>query len=162
MILEKKKLLALADRWDKKARNAEARYQESGDQRHLREKENTEDIADALRMAANAEEDYSELVVKRARLAAYEATGMTPAEIATLKKERDAAVRDLEALMGAGMDGDGETSECDFCKLGQEAICPKPYCVPEWRGPQEPEQVIAPADQSAGAYADNPVLAPAT
>ena len=133
MILEKKKLLALADRWDKKARNAEARYQESGDQRHLREKENTEDIADALRMAANAEEDYSELVVKRTRLAAYEATGLTPEEITTIKKERDAAVALLYGNCSVCGHYTGKMNEkCDKCtKMGGDE---KNWI---WRGPRE-------------------------
>lgn len=98
MILERKKLLALVDRWEKKALSAEARFQESGERRHLREKENAEDMADALRMAANAEEDYSRLVVTRGRLASYEATGMTPEQIVALKAERDEAVRSLKEV----------------------------------------------------------------
>ena len=139
MILEKKKLLGLVERWEKKAQNAEARYQESGDQRHLREKENAEDMADALRMAANAEEDYSELVLTRGRLADYQALGMTPAEIKALQRERDAAVKDLTALMGENLSATAFHC-CKFCVFNGSLNCPladEEECHPQWRGPQE-------------------------
>lgn len=70
----------------------------------------------------------------------------------SLQRERDAAVRDLEKLMLYG-----ESYTCDFCGKDRR-LCSR-ECLPKWRGPQ-PEQVLAPADQSAGAYADDPVLAP--
>lgn len=57
----------------------------------------------------------------------------------------------------ADVDVDAEIClNCDRCPCG--------HCDGEskweWRGKQ-PEQVLAPADQSAGEYADNPVLAQA-
>ncbi len=181
MILEKKRLLALIARWEKKAQNAEARYQETGERRYCREKENAEDMADALRMAANAEEDYSALVHTRGQLAAYQVTGMTPEKIVRLKTERDAAVQELREMCvtygdtcnrcahkrSDGIDcyfpdeqEDADDKICRMCDSG----CPCGHCDGEskweWRGPQT-EQVLAPADQSAGEYADNPVLAQA-
>lgn len=137
MILEKKKLLAMADRWEKKARNAEARYQETGDRRYLREKENNEDLADAIRMAANAEEDYSELVQTRGRLADYQAAGLTPAEIVALKTERDAAVKDIEEMLRLPRD---HTDCIHFCRYDPAGDCPFSFgkdCEPKWRGPEK-------------------------
>lgn len=71
-----------------------------------------------------------------ARLAAYEDTGITPAEIAALKAERDAAVRDLEKLMPISYFDD----RCEFCKKDEGYKCPLLRggdCRPVWRGPQK-------------------------
>lgn len=84
MILEKRKLFCLADKYEKKAAAAELRFQESGLARYRREKENYEDMADAFRMAANAESDYSELVHTRGMLAKYEQTGISPEMVAVI------------------------------------------------------------------------------
>lgn len=78
MNLKKAELEAMADRWEKRAQKALLRYQESDQRRYLREKENAEDLADALRMAANAEEDHSQLVSLRGMLAGF---GMKAARI---------------------------------------------------------------------------------
>lgn len=74
-----------------------------------------------------------------ARLADYEDTDMTPEEIVTIKKERDASVRDLELLMMRGTPGDDACSMCkrwNTCKeeVSDEGSC---NCRPEWRGPKE-------------------------
>lgn len=60
-------------------------------------------------------------------------------QIDEIRAERNAAVKDLESLVEASMEGKDEPEPCDFCKLGGEALCPKPICVPEWRGPREEE-----------------------
>ena len=80
----------------------------------------------------------------------------------SLQRERDAAVKDIE-----------DHPNCEVCinYSGDSDVTGLPLCEDylehrdlrdcfEWRGPQ-PEQVLAPADQSAGEYADNPVLAQA-
>lgn len=76
-----------------------------------------------------------------------------------LQKERDAAVADIEFMLRLS-DKSRPAPEkvmgmCAYCR-GQENRCRSP----KWRGPH-PEQVLAQADQSAGEYADNPVLAQA-
>lgn len=104
------------------------------------------------------------------RLAAYEDTGLTPAEIATLKAERDAAVRDFMEYTQAWWN-DGERFPCEWCEHNDSPYCRSIEkensggpCAGEffrWRGPQKPEQSLAPADQSAGEYAADSALAPA-
>lgn len=63
------RLLDLAERYDEKAGRAYMRYQETGIQRHHREYENSEELADALRIAANAEHDHRSLVCLRGDIA---------------------------------------------------------------------------------------------
>lgn len=63
----------------------------------------------------------------------YEECGQWEAETAQLRKERDAAVSDIEAIMAyAG------NNTCQYCKNGQ---CQKrggtKLCYPVWRGPKE-------------------------
>lgn len=95
-------------------------------------------------------------------LGAVKQVRVLAASYLALQRERDAAVADLEALMGI----DGAGTECSYCARGDtcgrkaEEDPDSWQCRPVWRGPQ-PEQVLAPADQSAGGYADNPVLAQA-
>ena len=60
--MTKVEIVALAERWRAKADRAMARYQESGLARHNREREQAEDLAEALRIAANAADDHSELI----------------------------------------------------------------------------------------------------
>lgn len=89
------------------------------------------------------------------------ATAGLAGALADMRDERDAAVRDLESMMF-------DFRCTSFCLKRNLCVTQNCYmrgtgatsCCPKWRGPQ-PEQVLAPADQSAGAYADNPVLAQA-
>lgn len=57
------------------------------------------------------------------------------AELEQVKRERDAAVSDLETVMAYG---GGNLDTCTFCKNGQcyERGGTKP-CNPEWRGQKE-------------------------
>ena len=66
--MTKVEIVALAERWQAKADRAMARYQESGLARHNREREQAEDLANALRIAANAADDHSELIGLRCSL----------------------------------------------------------------------------------------------
>ena len=50
--MTKAEIIALAEKWEAAAQRAEARYQDSGAARHLREKEQAEDLSAALWMAA--------------------------------------------------------------------------------------------------------------
>lgn len=63
--MTKVEITALAERWQAKADRAMERYQEDGLARHNREREQAQDLADALRVAANAADDHSELISLR-------------------------------------------------------------------------------------------------
>lgn len=63
--MTKVEIIALAERWQTKADRAMERYQEDGLARHNREREQAQDLADALRVAANAADDHSELISLR-------------------------------------------------------------------------------------------------
>ena len=63
--MTKVEIIALAEKWDAAAQRAEARYQESGLPRHNREREQAQDLADALQIAASAADDHDELVSLR-------------------------------------------------------------------------------------------------
>ena len=72
------------------------------------------------------------------RFAAYEDTGLDPEEIERLKRERDAAIEDLEEIMFCG---GRNIDTCDYCK---NAKCygrgGRDLCDPEWRGIQKEER----------------------
>ena len=55
--MDKKTLEALAERYQKRADHAFENYQETGIKRYDTERNNMEDLADALRMAANAADE---------------------------------------------------------------------------------------------------------
>lgn len=63
--MTKVELIALAERWQAKADRAMERHQEDGLPRHNREREQAQDLADALQIAASAADDHSELVSLR-------------------------------------------------------------------------------------------------
>ena len=63
--MTKVEITALAERWQAKADRAMGRYQESGLARHNREREQAEDLADALQIAASAADDHDELISLR-------------------------------------------------------------------------------------------------
>lgn len=66
--MTKVELIALAEKWEAAAQRAEARYQDSGAARHLREKEQAENLAAALWIAANGADDHDALIGLRAAL----------------------------------------------------------------------------------------------
>ena len=63
--MTKVELIALAERWQTKADRAMERYQEDGLPRHNREREQAQDLADALQIAASAADDHDELISLR-------------------------------------------------------------------------------------------------
>lgn len=97
--MTKQEIEKLVDRYDAKAEKAFRTYQETGIQRYEREQHNAEDLADALRIAMNAQEDHDKLINLRAQLVwwASEAEQL-------LKGPREAPVesllRDLIAFAG--------------------------------------------------------------
>ena len=57
------------------------------------------------------------------------------AELEQVKRERDAAVSDLETIMAYG---GGNLDTCQYCKNGQcYARGGTKLCLPQWRGPKE-------------------------
>ena len=66
--MTKVEIIALAEKWEASAQRAEARYQDSGAARHLREKEQAEDLAAALWIAANGADDHEALIGLRSAL----------------------------------------------------------------------------------------------
>ena len=66
--MTKAEIIALAEKWEAAAQRAEARYQDSGAARHLREKEQAEDLAAALWIAADAADDHEALIGLRSAL----------------------------------------------------------------------------------------------
>lgn len=66
--MTKVEIIALAEHWQAKADRAMARYQEDGLARHNREREQAQDLADALQIAASAADDHDELVSLRMML----------------------------------------------------------------------------------------------
>ena len=63
--MTKVEIAVLAEHWQDKAYRAMDRYQESGLARHNREREQAQDLADALQIAAIAADDHSELISLR-------------------------------------------------------------------------------------------------
>lgn len=68
MLISQKQLEALAAKQQLKADRAYNRYQETGIPRYDRERRNAEDLADALRVAANAADEHLMLGNLRAEL----------------------------------------------------------------------------------------------
>ena len=66
--MTKVELIALAERWQTKADRAMERYQEDGLPRHNREREQAEDLAAALWIAADAADDHQALIGMRSAL----------------------------------------------------------------------------------------------
>lgn len=73
-------------------------------------------------------------------LAEYEDSGLEPGEIAGIIRERDAAVKDMEALMSEVSSADA----CGYCKRdgnGCHSNFGATSCRPKWRGPQGVKRV---------------------
>ncbi len=73
--MTKAELKTLSERWRNKSESALERYQETGTQRYYREYCNAEDLADALKMAADAADAHADNIHTKAQLAnlAYKA-----------------------------------------------------------------------------------------
>ena len=88
--MTEKGLRALADRYQAKADRAYMRYQETGLPRDDRVRRNAEDLADALRMAADAADEHALLICTRSELyqmATYaQGAGGDPVKLETLRQ----------------------------------------------------------------------------
>lgn len=71
MVLPKKELEKLAAKYQAKADEAEAAYQETGASRYYTTKTRNEDLADSLRMAAAASDEHQELMSLRMMMVNY-------------------------------------------------------------------------------------------
>jgi len=80
MILSKEEMEKLIEKYQKRADEAAANYQDTGYSRYYNTKNRNEDMVDSLRMAIDARDEHQELVSLRAKVAEYarkaaEATG---------------------------------------------------------------------------------------
>ena len=69
--MTKAELETLSERWRNKSESALERYQETGTQRYYREYCNAEDLADALKMAADAADALADNIHTKAQLANF-------------------------------------------------------------------------------------------
>lgn len=98
--MTKEELIALADKHQEKADKAYKNYQETGITRYSRDYRNSEDLAAALRMAANAEEDHRSLTSLRvdiSRVASSAAAAERAAEDLKLSR-MTAVIKELLAV----------------------------------------------------------------
>ena len=65
--MTKKELEQLADKYQKKADKANRKYQDTGLRRYAREHKNNEELADAMRMAADAADNHRMLMGLRSQ-----------------------------------------------------------------------------------------------
>ena len=69
--MDRSELEKLAERYQQKADRAFENYQDTGLRRYDTERNNMEDLADALRMAANAADEHAEHTNMRGSLAEF-------------------------------------------------------------------------------------------
>lgn len=95
--MTKERLYAMAERYQSKADRAYQVYQETGITRYDRERRNAEELADALRMAASAADEHTQLIGLRAELYSLasraQRTGNDPAKLETLRESLLAVAR---------------------------------------------------------------------
>ena len=106
--MDKKRLLELAERYQRKADAAYRNYQESGITRYDTARRNNEELADAFRMAANASDDHSAMISLRgdlsmlagmAQSAGYAAEDMKQKKLETVARELVSVAR-IHGLIG--------------------------------------------------------------
>lgn len=68
LTMKKAELEKLAEKYQRKADDADQAYQETGIGRYDTTRRNNEDLAEALRMAASAEEDHAKMVFLKVEL----------------------------------------------------------------------------------------------
>lgn len=99
--MTKVEIIALAEKWDAAAQRAEARYQDSGAARHLREKEQAEDLAAALWIAANGADDHEALIGLRSALNGLAAKAHTAIDANSRNCEREELVNLARNIISA-------------------------------------------------------------
>ena len=101
--MTEEKLYAMAERYQTKADRAYQVYQETGITRYDRERRNAEELADALRMAASAADEHTQLIGLRAELYSLairaQSAGDDPAKLEMLRQSLLAVAR-VHRLIG--------------------------------------------------------------
>lgn len=96
-MMSKAELEVLVQKYEDKADRAFRNFQETGISRYDRERRNAEELADAIRMAAGASDDYAALVHLRADL--VEAAHLArAAKTKSEEKRQEAMEKALEAV----------------------------------------------------------------
>lgn len=103
--MTKAEIEKLAERYQKKADEAYANYQETGITRYDTTRRNNEDLADALRMAAAASDDHAALVHLRGTFASLAAKAESIQWAAESQKEERTKSLVNELLSAARMMG---------------------------------------------------------
>lgn len=99
--MDKKDLEALAEKYQKKADEKYMLYQETGLTRYDTEYRKNDDLAAAMRMAADAEEDHAALIAMRGMVSSFASSAAEAKRAGLSEAERekiiDALLRDLIA-----------------------------------------------------------------
>lgn len=99
--MDRETLQKLAEKYQQKADRAFDNYQETGAKRYYTERENAEDLADALRMAANVADERAEYLGLKAALA--QLFGMAQTIKCAAPESKEKMVNDLiECLLAYG------------------------------------------------------------
>lgn len=93
-MMSKAELEVLAEKYEAKAERSYRNYQNTGIRRYDNERRNAEDLASAMRMAANAEGTYSKLVNLRGSMSML----ASKAQVA-MKEQEDKRVSDMEKVL---------------------------------------------------------------
>lgn len=95
--MTKERLYAMAEKYQAKADRAYQTYQETGIARYDRAYRNAEELADALRMAASAADEHTQLIGLRAEFYSLasraQRAGNDPAKLETLRESLLAVAR---------------------------------------------------------------------
>ncbi len=103
MVLPKKDLEKLSEKYQAKADKADAAYQETGMRRYYSAKTRNEDLADSLRMAAAASDEHEELMYLRMMMANYASrAAATTGEFRSNEEKVDLAMKLAEELAAYG------------------------------------------------------------
>lgn len=100
LTMKKAELERLAEKYQRKADDAYQAYQETGIGRYDTTRRNNEDLAEALRMAASAEEDHAKMVFLKVELSrmASEAASVKYASEDTKQAKMQRVISGLLAL----------------------------------------------------------------
>lgn len=102
--MNKKQLMQMAEKYQAKADKAYQAYQETGITRYNTEQRKSEDLAQALRAAANAAEDYNKLIALRGEIASL-AVAAKRAISSQTEREKELELVAKELLAAASMFG---------------------------------------------------------
>ena len=103
-MMSKAELEVLAEKYEAKASRAFMNYQETGITRYDRERINAEELADAMRMAASASDNYARLVHLRADVSVM-ASDAKAAMRAPEEEREEAMEKVLKSLVSVAVMG---------------------------------------------------------